>query len=51
VRTWAVGPDETIAVLFTGAGRRPPEPGSGDHPINRVAHQRLHSRHAMNGGI
>ncbi len=50
-RTRAVGPDETVAVLFTGAVRRPPAPESGDQPISRVAHQRLHSRHAMNGGI
>jgi len=51
VRTRAVGPDETVAVLFTGAVRRPPTPAPGDHPVTRAAHRRLHSRHATSGGI
>jgi len=51
VRTRAVGPDETVAVLFTGAVRRPPTPAPGDHPVTRAAHRRLHSHHAMSGGI
>jgi threonine dehydratase len=29
VRTGAVGPDETVAILFTGAVRRPPTPAPG----------------------
>ncbi len=51
VRTRAVGPDETVAVLFTGAVRRPPAPAPGDQPVTRAAHRRLHSHHAANGGI
>ena len=51
VRTRAVGPDETVAVLFTGAVRRPPTPAPGDHPVTRAAHRRLHSHHATSGGI
>jgi len=51
VRTRAVGPDETVAVLFTGAVRRPPAPAPGDHPVTRAAHRRLHSHHATSGGI
>jgi threonine synthase len=51
VRTRAVGPDETVAVLFTGAVRRPPTPAPGDHPVTRGAHRRPHSHHATSGGI
>jgi threonine synthase len=51
VRTRAVGPDETVAVLFTGAVRRPPTPATGDHSLTRAAHRRLHSNHATSGGI
>ena len=51
VRTRAVGPDETVAVLFTGAVRRPPTPAPGDQPVTRAAHRRLHSHHATSGGI
>ncbi len=51
LRTRAVGPDETVAVLFTGAVRRPATPAPGDHPVTRAGHRRLHSHHAMNGGI
>jgi threonine synthase len=51
VRTRAVGPDESVAVLFTGAVRRPPTPAPGDHPVNRAAHRRLHSHHATSGGM
>jgi len=51
VRTRAIGPDETVAVLFTGAVRRPPTPAPGDHPVTRAAHRRLHSHHATSGGI
>ena len=51
VRTRAVGPHETVAVLFTGAVRRPPTPAPGDQPVTRAAHRRLHSHHATSGGI
>jgi threonine dehydratase len=51
VRTRAVGPGETVALLFTGAVRRPPTPAPGDHPVTRAAHRRLHSHHATSGGI
>jgi threonine synthase len=51
LRTRAVGPDETVALLFTGAVRRPPTPAPGDQPVTRAAHRRLHSHHATNGGI
>ena len=51
VRTRAIHPDETVAVLFTGAVRRPPTPAPGDHPVTRAAHRRLHSHHATSGGI
>ncbi len=51
VRTRAVRPDETVAVLFTGAVRRPPTPAPGDHPVTRAAHRRLHAHHATSGGI
>ncbi len=51
VRTGAVGADETVAVLFTGAVRRPPTPAPGDHPVTRAAHRRLQSNHATSGGI
>jgi len=51
VRTRAVGPHETVAVLFTGAVRRPPTPAPGDQPVTRAAHRRPHSHHATSGGI
>ncbi len=51
VRTGAVGPDETVAILFTGAVRRPPTPAPGAQPVTRAAHRRLHSHHATSGGI
>ena len=51
VRTRAVGPDETVAVLFTGAVRRPPTPAPGDHSVTRAAHRRPHSHQATSGGI
>jgi len=67
VRTRSIDPGETVAVLFTGAVRRPtpaagwrptpaaeqrPQtPASGDPPVTRAAHRRLHSRHATTGGI
>jgi threonine synthase len=51
VRTRAVGPDENVAVLFTGAVRRPPAPAPGDQTVTRAAHRRLHSHHAANGGV
>jgi threonine synthase len=51
VRTRSVGPDEPVAVLFTGAVRRPPTPAPGDHPVTRAAHRRPHSQHATSGGI
>jgi len=51
VRTGAVGPDENVAVLFTGAVRRPPTPAPGGQPVTRAAHRRLHSHHATSGGI
>jgi threonine synthase len=51
VRTRAIHPDENVAVLFTGAVRRPPTPAPGDHPVTRAAHRRLHSNHATSGGI
>jgi threonine dehydratase len=51
VRTRAVGPDEVVAILFTGAVRRPPTPAPGDHPVTRAAPRRLHSHHATSGGI
>jgi threonine synthase len=50
VRTRAVGPDEAVAVLFTGAVRRPPSPAPGDHLVKRAAHRRLHSRRSESGG-
>jgi len=50
VRTRAIRPEETVAVLFTGAVRRPPTPAPGDHPVTRAAHRRLHSHHATSGG-
>jgi threonine dehydratase len=50
VRTRAVGPDEAVAVLFTGAVRRPPPPAPGEHLVKRAAHRRLHSRLAESGG-
>ena len=50
VRTRAVGPDEAVAVLFTGAVRRPPSPAPGDHLVKRAAHRRLHSRLSESGG-
>ena len=50
VRTRAVGPDEAVAVLFTGAVRRPPSPAPGDHLVKRAAHRRLHSRFSESGG-
>jgi len=49
-RTRAIHPDATVAVLFTGAVRRPPTPAPGDHPVTRAAHRRLHSHHATSGG-
>ena len=59
VRTRSIDPGETVAVLFTGAVRRPtpaaekrpPTSASGDPPVTRAAHRRLHSRHATTGGI
>jgi threonine synthase len=51
VRTRAVRPDEVVAILLTGAVRRPPTPAPGDHPVTRAAHRRLHSHHATSGGI
>jgi threonine synthase len=51
VRTGAVGPHETVAVLFTGAVRRPPTPAPGAQPVTRAAHRRLHSHHPTSGGI
>jgi threonine synthase len=51
VRTRAIRPDENVAVLFTGAVRRPPTPAPGDQPVTRAAHRRLHSHHATSGGI
>ena len=51
VRTRAIHPDENVAVLFTGAVRRPPTPAPGDQPVTRAAHRRLHSHHATSGGI
>jgi threonine synthase len=50
VRTRAISPDETVAVLFTGAVRRPPSPAPGDHLGKRAAHRRLHSRFPESGG-
>jgi threonine synthase len=49
-RTRAVGPDEAVAVLFTGAVRRPPSPAPGDQVVKRAAHRRLHSQFADSGG-
>jgi threonine synthase len=43
VRTRAIHPDENVAVLFTGAVRRPPTPAPGEQPVTRAAHRRLHS--------
>ena len=51
VRTRAIHPDENVAVLFTGAARRPPTPAPGEQPVTRAAHRRLHSHHATSGGI
>ena len=51
VRMRAVQPDENVAVLFTGATRRPPSPAPGDQPVTRAAHRRLHSHHATSGGV
>jgi threonine synthase len=51
VRTRAINPDENVAVLFTGAVRRPPTPAPGEQPVTRAAHRRLHSHHATSGGI
>ena len=51
VRTRAVGPDENVAVLFTGATRRPPSPAPGDQPGTRAAHRRAHATHATSGGV
>ena len=51
VRTRAIQPDENVAVLFTGAVRRPPTPAPGDQSVTRAAHRRLHSHHATSGGI
>jgi threonine dehydratase len=51
VRTRAVGLDENVAVLFTGAVRRPPTPAPGAQPITRAAHRRLHSPKTTSGGI
>jgi threonine dehydratase len=51
VRTRAIHPDENVAVLFTGAVRRPPTPAPGEQPVTRAAHRRLHSHHATSGGI
>ncbi len=50
VRARAVRPDETIALLFTGAVRRPPTPAPGDHLVQRAAHPRPHSPFADSGG-
>jgi threonine synthase len=49
--TRAIHPDENVAVLFTGAVRRPPTPAPGEQPITHAAHRRLHSHHATSGGI
>jgi threonine synthase len=51
VRAGAVGPGENVAVLFTGAVRRPPTPAPGAQPITSAAHRRLHAHHATSGGI
>ncbi len=50
VRTRAIGPDESVAVLFTGAVRRP-TPSPGGQPVTREAHLRLHAHGATNGGF
>jgi len=58
VRTRAVRPDETVAVLFTGAirrptpaaGWRPPSPAPGDHLAKRAAHRRPHWQFPDSGG-
>jgi threonine dehydratase len=50
VQTRSVGPDEIVAILFTGAVRRPLVPASGA-PVTRAAHRRLHAHHATSGGI
>jgi threonine dehydratase len=50
VRTRAVGPDEAVAVHFTGAVRRPPSPAPGEHLEQRAAHRRLHSKLSESGG-
>ena len=42
-RTRAIHPDENVAVLFTGAVRRPPSPAPGEQPVTRAAHRRPHS--------
>jgi len=49
VRTRAVHPDEVVAVLFTGAVRRPSTPAPGDDPLTRAAHQRRTADHATSG--
>jgi threonine synthase len=36
-RSRALRPDENVAVLFTGAERRPPTPASGAHPTTSGA--------------
>ncbi len=43
-----VRPDETVAILFTGAVRRPPAPAPGVPRTTRAAHRRAH---ATSGGI
>jgi threonine dehydratase len=50
VRTRAVSPDETVAVLFTGVTRRPPSP-AGDTPADHgAAHERPHLQVPEIGG-
>ncbi len=51
VRTRAVGPDETVALLFTGALRRPPTPAPGVPIVDRAAPRHGQSNHATNGEI
>ncbi|HSW41554.1 MAG TPA: pyridoxal-phosphate dependent enzyme [Patescibacteria group bacterium] len=50
VRTRAIHPDENVAVLFTGALRRPEAPAPGANPAIRAAHPRPHSHDATSGG-
>jgi threonine dehydratase len=51
VRTRAIHPDETVAVLFTGAVRRPPSPAPGEHLAKRATQRRLHADDSQSGGF